>query len=179
MQCITFSFLTVIHAFYMCAYYVKMLCVGRIGLGWTHDVFTIACHIFTHFSCICTFIYFYFYFDIDLCCCFSACLSFSPFFFLSVSCSMAPKRKSTPSRNSLHSEASSSFSLADSTPSYIWFRDDKACKDFSENFSRCSIHSKHQVILLDFSDTDLSIVIYSKSWESLCGIPVTCPSVII
>ena len=31
----------------------------------------------------------------------------------------------------------------------------------------------------DFSDVDLPTVIYNKGWESLCGIPITCPSVII
>ena len=36
-----------------------------------------------------------------------------------------------------------------------------------------------QVVLLDFSDTDFPTIIYSRGWESLCYIPVTCPSVII
>ena len=36
-----------------------------------------------------------------------------------------------------------------------------------------------QVFLSDFSDTDLPTVIYSQGWESLCGIPITCPSMII
>ena len=75
--------------------------------------------------------------------------------------------------------ASSSSSPANSTPSHVWFYDDKARKEFSKNFSRCGIHSERQVILLDFSDTNLSIVIYSRGWESLCGIFVTCPSMII
>ena len=35
------------------------------------------------------------------------------------------------------------------------------------------------VILSDFSDTDLPIVIHSRGWESLCDILVTCPFVII
>ena len=128
---------------------------------------------FVHFSCICTFIYLYF--DIDLCWCFSACLFLSPFLFLSVSCSMAPKWKSTPSQNPLHSRASSS----DSTSSHVRFHDEKAKLDFSEKFSRHGIHSECQVVLLNFSNTDLPTVIYSRGWESLCGIPVTCPSVII
>ena len=54
---------------------------------------------------------------------------------LSVSCFMAPKRKSTSSWNPLHSEASSSSSLSDPTPSHIKLHDDKACKNFLENFS--------------------------------------------
>ena len=93
-----------------------------------------------------------------------------------VSCSMAPKRKSSPSQNSFHFGASS---FSDTTPSHVWFCDDKACKDFSENFSRRGIHSKRQVILLDFFDIDLPTVIYNRGWESLCDIPITCPSVII
>ena len=36
-----------------------------------------------------------------------------------------------------------------------------------------------QVILLDFSNTDLPTVIYNRGGGSLCDIPVTCPSVII
>ena len=36
----------------MCDYYVETMCAGRFGLGWAHDVFTFACHMFIHFSCI-------------------------------------------------------------------------------------------------------------------------------
>ena len=84
-------------------------------------------------------------------------------------------QKSAPSQNPLHSEAS----YYDSTPSHDRFHDDKARKEFSKNFSRHGICSEHQVILLDFSNTDLPTIIYSKGWESLCGIPVICPSMII
>ena len=73
--------------------------------------------------------------------------------------SMAPKRKSTLARNPLHSGASSFIDLS---PSNVRFRDDDAFKAFSENFSRRGIHSKCQVILSDFSDTDLSFVIHSR-----------------
>ena len=89
---------------------------------------------------------------------------------------MAPKRKSTPARNPLHFSASSS---SDPTLSHILFRDDDAFKEFSENFSRRGIHSKRQVILTDFADTDLPSVIHSRGWESLCDISVTCPLVLI
>ena len=144
---------------------------------------------FMHFSCIRTI--FFLFIDINCVWYFSACFSLSlslSFSFslslslslsLSVSCSMAPKRKSTPSRNSLQSGASSSSPSTNSTPSHIWFCDEKACTDFSENFSRCGIHLERQVILSDFFNTDLPTVIYSKGWKSLCGIPVTCPSVIM
>ena len=94
-----------------------------------------------------------------------------------VSASMALKRKSAPSRrNPLRSRASSS---SNPTPSSIRFRDEDAWKDFSENFSRWGVHSKHRVILSDFSDINLPTVIYSRGWESLCDILVTCPSMLI
>ena len=105
----------------------------------------------------------------------SLSLSLSLSLFLSVSCSMAPKCKSASSWNSLHSRASSS----NSTPFHIRFHDEKAHTDFSENFSRRDIHSECQVVLSIISDIDIPIVIYSRSWESLCGITVTCPSMII
>ena len=96
--------------------------------------------------------------------------------FLALVCYMAPKRKSIPSQNPLCSGTSIS---SDTTPSHVRFCDDKAWKDFSENFSRRGIHLECQVILSDFSDTDFPTVIYSWGWELLCGIPITCPPVII
>ena len=54
-----------------------------------------------------------------------------PLLLLMLVVSMAPKRKSTPSQNPLHSGASSS---SDPTPSHLRFRDEDARKDFSENF---------------------------------------------
>ena len=38
---------------------------------------------------------------------------------------------------------------------------------------------ERQVVLSDFLDTDLPTVTHSRGWESLCGVPVTCPSMII
>ena len=132
-----------------------------------------------HITCSCIFMHTYLTFSIflyiDCDWCFFACLYLS--LLLLVSCSMAPKRKSTPSWNSLRSWASSSSS--DPTPSHVWFHDDKAQQDFSKNFSRQGIHSERQVILSDFSNTDLPTVIHSRGWESLCDVPVTCPSVLI
>ena len=89
---------------------------------------------------------------------------------------MAPKCKSTPSLNPFHSGASTS---SDPTPSHVWFRDEKAKSNFLENFSQGGFHSEHQVILLDFFDTNLPTVIHSREWESLCDVQVTCPSVLI
>ena len=90
--------------------------------------------------------------------------------------SMAPKRKSTPARNPLHFSTSSS---TDHSPSTVRFYDDDAFKAFSENFSRRGIHSKRQVVLSDFVDTDLPSIIHSRGWESLCDVPVTFPLVLI
>ena len=99
-----------------------------------------------------------------------------PLFLLTLVMSMARKRKSTPTRNPLRSGASSS---SNSAPISLRFRDDDAHKAFSENFSGRSIHSKRQVIMANFTNTDLPNVIHSQGWESLCDNPVTCPLVLI
>ena len=39
--------------------------------------------------------------------------------------------------------------------------------------------SERQVLLSDFANTNLPSVIYSRGWESLCDVPVTCPLVLI
>ena len=113
---------------------------------------------FMHFSCICII----FFISLMLNVLVLFCLSISLSLFLLVSCSMAPKCKSTLSRNPLHSGTSSSSSPIDSTPSHVKFHDDKARKDFLKNFSQCSIHLERQVILSDFFDIDLPTVIYKK-----------------
>ena len=120
---------------------------------------------------------FFSYFDIDVVWYSSASLSLSLSLSLSDSLHMAPKRKTTPSRNPLHSRASSSSSY--STLLHVRFRDGKAHQDFSKNFSRRGIHSECQTILSNFSDTNLPTVIHNRGWKSLCDISVSCPSVII
>ena len=90
--------------------------------------------------------------------------------------SMAPKRKSTLTRNPLRSDASSS---SNPSPSNVQFRDDDAFKAFSENFSRRGIHSECQVVLSDFANTNLPSVIHNRGWESLCDVSVTYPLVLI
>ena len=151
-----------------------------VGLDWVEPMMFLLLHV----TCSCIFHAYvpFFFILLILNVLVLFCLSPPPLslsLFLSVSCSMAPKQKSTPSWNPLRFGASSSSPSTDSTPSHIRFRDDKACKDFLENFSRWGIHSERQVILLDFSDSNIPIVIYSRGWESLCGFSVTCPSVII
>ena len=54
-----------------------------------------------------------------------------------------------------------------------------AQKDFSKNFSQQGVHLERRVILADFADTDLPTVIHSRGWESLCDVPVTCPTILI
>ena len=99
-----------------------------------------------------------------------------PLFLFPLVVSVAPKRKSTPSQNPLHSGASFS---SNPTPSHLWFHDEDARKVFSENFSRRGVHSECRVILANFADTDLPTVIHSRGWESLCDVPITCPSMLI
>ena len=149
-----------------------MLCAGRFGLGRAHDAFIFACHMFMHFHAYVPSSFYIFY--IVSFWCFSDCLSLSY-----VSCVMTPKYKSTLSWNPLHSEASSSSSPFDPTPSHVHFRDEKAKSDFLENFSQRGIHLKRQVVLSNFSNTDLPTIIYNRGWESLCGALLTCPSVIV
>ena len=91
---------------------------------------------------------------------FSDCSSlFLHLFLFTLVVPMAPKRKSTLARNPLRSGASSS---SDPSPSNVRFCDDDAFKAFSENFSRQGIHSKRQVVLSDFADTNLLSIIQSR-----------------
>ena len=130
-----------------------------VGLDWAKDMIKFLLHV----TCSCISHAYVLYFSI--------CLLYLNYFgaFLIVSffplsilftlvVSMAPKRKSTPARNPLHYDASSS---SNSTLLSLRFRDDDAHKALLENFSRCDIHSECQVILADFADTDLPTVIHS------------------
>ena len=138
---------------------VICLCTSRIGLRWAHNAFYFACHMFMHFPCIRTLLSIYLiYLN-----CLVLFLLFFSFFFLPLNLftlvvSMAPKCKSTSTRNLLCSSASSSTNPSPT----VRFRDDDAFKAFSENFSRWGIHSECQIILLDFADTDLPSVIHSR-----------------
>ena len=130
---------------------------------------------FMHFPCIHTFFSIYLlYLN-----CFRTFLVVSlslPLFLFTLVVSMAPKRKSTSSRNPFRFGASS---YSNPTPSHIRFCNEDARKDFSKNFSRRGVHLERQVILADFADTNLPPVIHNQGWESLCDVLVTCPSVLI
>ena len=169
MHCITFAFSQCFMHF-RCVFYLLKSCV-LVGLDWAEPMMFILLHItcscifhayVPFFSFLCTIADWYFF----------ASLSFS----LSDSLRMATKRKTTPSRNPLRSRASSS---SDSTPFHVRFRDDKAHQDFLENFSKHGIHSECHIILSNFFDTNLPTVIHKRGWESLCEIPMSCPTVII
>ena len=167
------------HAF-RCVFILLQCCV-LVGLDWAEPMTYLNLHV----TCSCIFMHMYLHFftflytavvGTFLIVSLSLSLSLSLFFSLALACSMAPKCKSTPSQNPLHSGASS---FSDPTPSSVRFHDDEARKDFSENFCRRGIHSECHVVLSDFFDTDLPTVIHSRGWESLCDILITCPSVII
>ena len=143
MHCITFAFSkSFMH--YRCVFTILKSCV-LVGLDWAEPMMFLLLHV----TCSCIFHaykpFFLYLIDIDLRLLLFCLSSSLPFFRLV--CSMAPKHKSTPSRNPLRSRAASS---SNSTPSHVQFRDEKAQMDFSENFSRRGIHSECQVILLDF-----------------------------
>ena len=171
MHCISFV-LQQCSMHFRCVFTLLQCCV-MVGLDWGKPIMYLSLHI----TCSCIHTFKFLYSCILSCWCFSDYLFLSLSLFLALVCTMAPKRKSTLSQNPLRFGASTSSS--NPTPSHVWFRDDKARKDFSENFSRWCIHSEHKFILSDFSDTDLLTVIYSKGWGSLCDILVTCPFVII
>ena len=58
----------------MCVYFVAMMCAVRFGLGWAHDVFNYACHMFMHFHAyVPSSLFWYWY-----------CWCFSVYFFLSL-----------------------------------------------------------------------------------------------
>ena len=173
MHCITFAFSQCFMHF-RCVFYMLKSYV-LIGLDWAEPMMLFCCMSHGHAFFMHTYLSFLSFLLFVNLFCVSLSLSLSLSLFLSDSLRMTPKRKTTPSRNPLHSEASSSF---DSTPLHDRFCDDKAHQDFLENFSRRGIHSECQVILSDFFDTDLPTVIHSKDCESLCDILVSCPSVI-
>ena len=93
-----------------------------------------------------------------LCCALLCSLSLS---LSRINCAMAPKaHKSTTTQNPLQGSKSSSSDPF--VPLHIQFCDEKARKDFSENFQKRGVHPERQVILSDFADTPLSAVIWTR-----------------
>ena len=147
-----------------------------VGLDWAKPMLFLLLHI----TCSCIFMHMYFTFSIFLyilTVLVLFCVSLSlPLSLVYVSCVMAPSRKSILSWNPLRSKE---FTSSNPTPPSVWFRDDKARQNFSENFSTRGVHLECQVILSNYFDTNLPTVIHNRGWESLCDVPVTCPSVLI
>lgn len=158
---------------FRCVFTLLLYCV-LVGLDWAEPMM----HLYLHVTYSCIFMQTYLQVSIFVILYLVGAflivsLSLSPSLSVSyVSCVMAPKCKSILSWNPLRSGASSSSSPSILTPSHIRFRDEKAKSNFSENFSWCGIHSERHAFLSDFSDTDLPTIIYSRGWESLCGVPV-------
>ena len=143
------------------------MCTGRIGLGWAHNAISFACHMFIHSHAYVLSIQYILLYS----CCLGLFLLFLSPFPSSVCVSLLLWH--------LNEICSVLKPSSNPTPSHIRFRDEKAKSNFFENFSRRGIHFECRVILLDFFDIDLPTVIYSRGWESLCDISVTCPSVLI
>ena len=163
MHCIQFAFSQCFMYLNVCLYAWK-LCADSFGLGWTHDAI-----MFSTSNLYAFFMHTYPIFSLFLVLCcdgvflfVSLSISLSLSLSLSDSLCMAPKHKSTLSRNPLHSGTSSS----NPTPLHIQFRDKKAHKDFSENFSNHSIHLERHVVFFLFylhkniSDLSFSFFIY-------------------
>ena len=148
-----------------------------VGLDWAEPMILFTLHV----TCSCIFMHTYLTFNIFLYIwtvwSYSDCLFLPPFSLVYVSALMAPKCKSALSQNPLRSRAYTSSS--NPTPSSIRFCDEDAQKDFSKNFSRRGVHLECRVILENFANIDLPIVIHSRGWESLCDVLITCPFVLI
>ena len=161
---------------YRCVFtLLKWLCARRIGLGWARDVFTIAYHMLMHFHAYIPYIlYILIYWLWLMLFCVSLSLPLSLLFTLVASWHLNINllRPGTlfilghPLLLILLPHMFSSVMI-------------KPEKTFWRTFFRRGIHSKCQVILSNFSNTDLPTVIHSRGWESLCDVLVTCPSVLI
>ena len=150
-----------------------------IGLHWAEPMmfFFFTRHMLMHCSCIHTFSFSYLVLFVDGVFLFVSLSSLSLFLSLSLSHIVRAWHPSTkPLHLRIHFVSVHSF---DSTPLHVRVRYKKARQDFSKNFSVRGVHSECHMILSDFSDTTLPTIIHSRGWESLCEIPMSCPSVII
>ena len=127
--CIITIFSCIIDVCYICCNAVCWWVWIRLSPWW---IYICMSHVHA-FSCIRTFnsIYFVIFFVWYFFDCLLLFLSFSLSY---VSCIMAPKRKSTLSRNPFRSGTSSSFSPSDPTPSLIQFRDEKANQTYFRTY---------------------------------------------
>ena len=156
----------------MCLFIVDCV-LGGLDWVFTHDVFKF-CTSHVHAFLMHTSFPFFLFSLLSGCDVFSLSLSLS---LSRIDYTMAPKaHKSTLARNPLGFGPSSSDPIL---PFHVRFRDEKAQKDFLENFQKRGLHPERQVILLDFSDTPLPSVIRTRGWESLLESPLRCPIMFI
>ena len=144
----------------MCVYSIAMMCVGRFGLGWAHNAFIFTCHMFMHFHAYVPSSFYIFY--IVSCWFFSDCLSLPLSLFLTLVALWYLNVNLFRLGTFFILGASFSSSPSDPILFHIQFHDEKAKSNFLENFSWRSIHLECQVVLSDFFDTDLPIVIHNK-----------------
>ena len=126
-----------------------------VGLDW---VLPMMQFIFLHVTCSCIFhAYVFFSFSLSGCnCVLSLSLSLS---LSQIDCiwQTSAKHKSTLAKNPLGSGSSSSDPLV--LPLHVRFRDGKAQQDFLEKFKKRGVHLEYHIVLSDFSDTPLPMVI--------------------
>ena len=141
------------------------MCAISLCAGWAKHMMYLLC--MSHFHAFSVHMYVFSHILIIVNCFATFFIVFFSFPLLLVTLvvSMAPKRKSTPVWNPLHSGASSS---SDHAHLSLRFCNDDAYKALTENFSWWGIHSECRVILGHFADIDIPIVIHSREWESLC-----------
>ena len=129
------------------------MCARRFGLGFTHDaIYIFARHMFMH-----TYSFLSLYLVVIV---LSLSLSFSLSLSLSqIDCIWQPSanHKSTLAKNPLGSGSSSSDPPV--LPLHVRFRDGKAQQDFLEKFKKRGVHLEYHIVLSDFSDTPLPVVI--------------------
>ena len=99
---------------YRCVLYMLNCCV-LLGLDWAKPMMFLMLHV----TCSCIFMHMYLHFLIFL---YWSVLVLFCFSFYALTCSMAPKHKSTLSQNLLHSRASSSSSPTVPTPFHVMTR---------------------------------------------------------
>ena len=111
---------------------MQSLCV-LVGLDWAEPMMYLLCMSHVHAFSIHLYVFSHILIIMN---CFGTFLivSFSlPLLLVTLVVSMAPKHKSIPARNPLHSSASSS---SDHAPLSLYFRNDDAHMAFTENFSQ-------------------------------------------
>ena len=104
-----------------------------IGLDWAEPMMQFLLHVTFHAFLMHTYSLFNILVIFELLGTFLIVFPFFPLFLCTLVVSMAPKRKSTPAWNPLHSGTSSSFDFATLS---LQFCDDDALKAFTKNFSR-------------------------------------------